>query len=146
MADIVGSPTAKDLCRLYAENFGKLNGHPMTETWILDYGREFEFRPRPAAVEEGPPKNCFQNAMRLADEFNYVEGFVTLPTIPLLIHHAWNVDDDGYVVDATLNDPQNSYFGVEIPDVSSVEEIVGSTYSYSILHKLPGRELVESLD
>jgi hypothetical protein len=49
------------------------------------------------------PKHCFYNAYRLAKKsggrLRYVEGYAMGNIVP--VHHAWNVDENDNVVDAT---------------------------------------------
>ena len=71
----------------------------------------------PKSIKRGLPRNCFQNAYNLAMMgFRYVEGYGVTPAIPLLIHHAWVLDEQGYVIDNTWeNSPSCMYVGVELP-------------------------------
>ena len=81
--------------------------------FILDNGKEFSVGPYTFVGKRKKPNNCFGNAalMALADErLLYVEGYVTCRGIP--IHHAWNVDLDGKLIDPTLTGGLHHYFGV----------------------------------
>jgi len=81
------------------------------EDFVLQNGREYTPQPLPEGYEMGKPHECFQNAFQLAQasDLTYVEGFVHV-VIP--IQHAWCVDGRGMVVDNTLKEPADEYFGV----------------------------------
>lgn len=82
----------------------------------LEHGREYDTAPLPPDVTRGPAKQCFQNAINIADddELVYTEGYVLRPGVPMLIHHAWCVTPDGTVVDPTLDRPEEcAYYGIE---------------------------------
>ncbi len=70
------------------------------EDLILTNGRFFEPTPLPKGLPKGEIKDCFRNAFLLAHEHDltYVEGYAR-GIIP--VHHAWNVDKNGKVVDNT---------------------------------------------
>ena len=69
----------------------------------------------PDDVGRGEIKQCFMNATNLAQlGYQYVEGFAFRQNLPILIHHAWVVDNEGRVIDNTWNNPENClYMGVE---------------------------------
>ena len=100
------APNARRLHLLYA---GK-------EDLLLRHGRFFTPQPRPGRYRQRRAKACFYNAFMLAQKtgLRYVEG-VAIGNIRLNypVHHAWCVDDDDCVVDATWANPGLAYFGVE---------------------------------
>ena len=157
------SATAKGKCELMAEaqarfkeQHGDQNVIGTTEAWIVNYGREFTFRPRPQWCPRMTPKLCFFNSMTLvvSEEgrehgLSYCEGFVTDPKCPLNIHHAWTVDDDGIIVDPTIPeamwDPDTvSYFGVNIPDLDLLTGFFLKPDRGCLIDHPNGRELIET--
>lgn len=91
-------------------------GHPSLERITLQHGRGYEPAALPAEVEMGLPRQCFENALVLAqrDEFTYVEGYALRPPIPLLIHHGWVTDGEGHAIDPTWDDNDDClYWGIE---------------------------------
>jgi hypothetical protein len=83
---------------------------------VLDHGSEYEAAPLPAGIARGVPKQCFQNAIDIADddELVYAEGYMLRPGVPFLIHHAWCVTPAGDVVDPTIEDPETcAYYGID---------------------------------
>jgi hypothetical protein len=88
-----------------------LNGAPsgawLMHEFLLRNGKRFVSQPKPERYKMRQPKACFWNAARLAKRsrvLRYAEGYVASPDIPILIHHAWNVDREDRVVDVTLQD------------------------------------------
>lgn len=100
------------------ENLARI-GDP-TAALVLAHGRRFRKSRLPSDVEVGEPKMCFMNACHLAigdpDRFTYVEGYISLSSIPgFPIHHAWCATEDGRVVDPTITDGRvTEYFGVPL--------------------------------
>lgn len=101
----------------------------MREAWpdnkmvafMLEHGRDYAIGPYTFSLPRGEPKACFKNATLLALELphmTYVEGKVGVFGIP--IDHAWCIDEEGVVVDPTLDrankdgtfDRIGPYFGV----------------------------------
>lgn len=70
--------------------------------FLLEHGERFEPRPLPREYEHLEPNKCFWNALVTAvvDGLDYVEGF-TLSHFGDAYLHAWNVDEDGHVVERT---------------------------------------------
>ena len=82
------------------------------EDFVLQHGREWKAQPLPQGIPKGPQKECFRNAILLAWDrgYTYAEGYI-LFHIPIL--HAWCIDEDGMVIDNTLDSPEtHPYFGV----------------------------------
>jgi len=80
------------------------------ERMVLDFGREYEWQPRPDHIDPGRAKECFTNAFWLArdNDWLYVEGYVLTPDMPIAIHHAWVVDGGGRLIDPTLREPADT--------------------------------------
>lgn len=91
--------------------------------FVLRHGESFESIALPDEYEYGLPKLCFGNAIALAllRGLGYVEGYAMGP-FGLPIHHAWNVDEEGRLIDVTwsaIHDeegrrpiPDSAYLGV----------------------------------
>lgn len=72
--------------------------------FILRAGTWYDAPAEPHRYRQGAPKQCFGNAITAAagHALRYVEGFASNAIIPdLAIHHAWNLEADGTVVDVT---------------------------------------------
>lgn len=92
--------------------------------FVLRHGQWHEPR---ATDWPGAPRACFANAICLAATrpgWQYVEGYglgrIGLPAI----HHAWNLDAHGRLVDATWPTPGVAYLGV----VFSVDRADNATW------------------
>jgi ADP-ribosyltransferase exoenzyme len=94
--------------------------------YLVENGKYYEGRERPSSIYRGVPNECFKNATILVMEdqldgeghLQYCEGvaFNNLADLPFAILHGWAVDENGNVIDNTLDDPENwSYFGVTYP-------------------------------
>lgn len=89
---------------------------------IRAFGRPYVAKPTPPEIEEGEPKQCYDNALHLAmdypERFTYVEGYVYCQDVPFPVQHAWVVDLDGRAVDNTPSWPwaeRSAYFGIPMP-------------------------------
>jgi hypothetical protein len=82
------------------------------EDFLLEHGQWFEPRPWTGEYGEGTIKRCFANSIALGvtDRLRYIEG-IALSVIP--VHHAWNADSDGNLIDSTWKNEGLAYFGVE---------------------------------
>lgn len=84
---------------------------------VMEQGRFWTPAPKPDNVKAGTPKQCFDNAYKLASrrsDLRYVEGWA-LGIIP--VHHAWCVDAEGNVIDNTWRSHGfmgASYFGMVV--------------------------------
>lgn len=124
------------------------NAHP--RYWLVHHGREFVGQHLPDEFEQMAPQMCFMNSFKLAendDRLHYVEGYALRDHVPLPIHHAWCVDDDDKVIDATWDDvgPRDTYLGLIFPDFDAIEEIVDTSGTYGLLYKYEARALIEGL-
>lgn len=76
-----------------------------TYEFVLRHGEEFEAIALPEEYEYAPPKLCFANAIMMAEEhgLDYVEGYAMADALelPLPVHHAWNTDAEGRLIDVT---------------------------------------------
>jgi hypothetical protein len=88
----------------------------VVEEFFLRNGREFYPQLLPVKYRRRPIKACFYNARQLvlrSKALRYAEGYAIGADLPLLIHHAWAVDEQGRVVDPTLRQPEMfEFFGV----------------------------------
>ncbi len=84
------------------------------EDFLLQHGRWYTPQPLPSTVKRLRIKECFRNSLMTACEhgYKYVEGLAFGCVMP--VHHAWNVDDKGNVIDTTWESGE-AYFGVEFP-------------------------------
>lgn len=89
-----------------------------TEQLVLENGQFDTPAPVPPGVPKGQQRLCFMNAFQLAtahpDKYTYVEGYAHPGFMPLPIHHAWVVDNQGKVIDNTWENPGDAYFGVHM--------------------------------
>jgi 2'-5' RNA ligase len=92
--------------------------HKGVEDLVLSEGKYFNPAPRPKDIKKQPDKECFKNAFQVMMDHGhtYVEGYAFPKGIPLPIHHAWNVDKNGKVIDSTWKEPGVAYLGVPLSD------------------------------
>lgn len=157
--------TAKGVCELQrfaVEAFRNGKGQrefPLTtEAWLLDWGAEYEFRPRPDWLPRMTPKLCFFNSMALmmSEEgaergLTYCEGYVCGSKLPVNIHHAWTIRPDGIVVDPTLPEEEwdaeeISYFGINIPHLGTLQNYFSEPGRGALLDHPDGRKVIENLN
>jgi hypothetical protein len=121
------------------------------QDFILREGRdytEFSADNFNGRYRQGIPRYCFHNAylaaVRSRERLRYVEGYALGSIIP--VHHAWNIDPDGRIVDVTwvgtgdnnnadaffVPTPGRAYRGVVFP-VEYVREIRNSTSGACVL-------------
>jgi hypothetical protein len=108
--------------------------------FMLEHGRDYAIGPYTFSLPRDEPKACFKNATLLAlrlPHLTYVEGKVGVYGIP--IEHAWCVDEEGIVVDTTLDrctdgtfDRIGPYFGVPFR-TEYVSRAVFRNKSYALL-------------
>src|SRR5262245_31854660 len=86
--------------------------------FVLKFGRPFEPQPLPPQYEMRRPRAAFANATFLAvtQNLRYVEGFAITQGVSPLCHHAWCVDENDQVIDATWGEG-GAYFGVVFDSV-----------------------------
>jgi hypothetical protein len=119
-----------------------LGQHPSLYGFVLERGREYEPAPLPAGISRGAPRQCFQNALNIADDDGlvYTEGYMLRPGVPILVHHAWCVTPDGVVVDPTIPDPETcGYYGIEF----QADWVFGLGYFGTAIEKYAARLLDE---
>lgn len=80
--------------------------------FLAQHGKAYEPRKKAVKLPWGAPKCCYGNALAAAVKYGwtYVEG-IALGVIP--VQHAWNVRDDGEMVDLTWRQVGSAYLGVE---------------------------------
>jgi hypothetical protein len=80
-------------------------------------GRNFTPAELPKGIRRKPQRYCFDNSVEVFNErgLAYVEGYAISSVITgMPIHHAWNVTEDGIVVDTTWVPAGLEYYGVVI--------------------------------
>jgi hypothetical protein len=87
--------------------------------FLLQHGTWYKPKGLPRGIRRGELRNCFTNALTLgrSREYTYVEGYA-IPNIENLhfpVHHAWNLDRNGNVIDNTWRKTGLAYFGVAFP-------------------------------
>jgi hypothetical protein len=85
--------------------------------FVLRHGTWYEPRAYPPDLPPGAVKQCFGNSIMLSlvKGYRYVEGFAVMPPpfSPMPIHHAWNADAFGALIDSTWRNGGVAYLGVE---------------------------------
>lgn len=85
--------------------------------FVLQHGIWYTPRAYPPNLPDGGLKMCFGNSILLAATkgYRYVEGFAIMPApfSPIPMHHAWNLDAFGALIDSTWNNEGMAYLGVE---------------------------------
>lgn len=119
------------------------------EDFVLQEGKWYPPKRLPFNYRRRVVGKCFNNAYELSERYDltYVEGFGVLSTG--LVHHAWNLDKKGNVIDTTWEDLWNlpeyeppdkpiGYIGVEIPfeTVTLATELHGY---YGVFDDVPHR-------
>jgi hypothetical protein len=85
--------------------------------FVLREGRFFSPLPRPGDTQREAAGESFVNAIMntAAKGVAYVEGYAVRESFFSPVLHAWNSDDDGFVVDTAWQPLGIAYFGVVIP-------------------------------
>jgi hypothetical protein len=89
----------------------------LRESFVLRVGRDFIAQPLPDQRCQMRPQACFANAAYIVrhakgQSLRYCEGFAMGLAHHHVFHHAWAVDGDNRVIDATLSDPTKyEFFG-----------------------------------
>lgn len=124
----------RDYLAWTVESRKKLIGKPDTpyscmEDFVLQEGTVFDhWSPRVGKYKMGYMGHCFHNAYMLAvrsrGNLSYVEGYAQGTIVAM--HHAWNVDADGGIVDTTwygrIDVAPSDYMGVTFP-IEHVREV-----------------------
>lgn len=97
------------------------------DDFLLEHGGTFEVNPDKDVQQiikdrglETTMKYCFRNAANGAarnPDLHYVEGYAYAGEIPIPLHHAWLIDNDGDVIDPTWPNGHD-YFGAIIPEAT----------------------------
>lgn len=131
-------------CETFLKGFKYLNsvvGH-----YYLGLGREYTPAPLPKGMVQGTPRQCYMNAGELAlSEFRglrYAEGYACC-TVPVPVHHAWLVDDQGRAFDPTWGYvPEARYFGVVFrPD--ALADFISTSRVWGVFSEGFTQELLE---
>jgi hypothetical protein len=86
--------------------------------FLLRHGAWQQPQPLASHIRPGAPRQCFGNALALGrlKGLRYVEGYA-IPVLDgkllLPVHHGWNLDRDGNLIDSTWRSPGLAYLGVE---------------------------------
>jgi len=86
--------------------------------FLMQHGVWYEPKTLPARFWRGVPRQCFYNAALVSRRrgYKYVEGYAVADIgVPLAVHHAWNLDRNGNLIDCTWQKTGLAYFGVEFP-------------------------------
>lgn len=79
------------------------------ESAVRQLGVRGQGKKLPKGIRQRKKKQCFMNALLLAEErgWTYCEGFghAIIPT-----HHAWVIDDKGNIVDPTWDEPEKCFY------------------------------------
>jgi len=113
--------TVKDYIEWLSSRFDLDGFHTM----LLERGQEFTPAPLPKGIRQGTMKLCFHNSEMVAKRkgLAYCEGLaISSKVLGLPIHHAWNVTEDGTVVDTTWVPEGVSYFGIVVPQDEWIDE------------------------
>lgn len=85
--------------------------------FVLQHGKFYETIPRyPRSGWCGAERKCFANSVMVATMkpgFKYIEGYAITEICPFPIHHAWNEDPSGNLIDSTWLNTGTAYCGVE---------------------------------
>jgi hypothetical protein len=110
-----------DLFKMLEQMRDNVKLHP---TLVYRYGWDFILQhgkfnekiiPYPRHLFCGAQKKCFGNSMILSvlTGFKYIEGYALASVMPFPIHHAWNEDPEGNLIDSTWRNTGLAYCGVE---------------------------------
>jgi hypothetical protein len=111
-----------------------LSDSPLQQT-LADVGKRMDVSD--VDVKRGPMGECYANATHMAlgpPRMRYVEGYAVNGDFSIPLAHAWNLDEDGLVVDPTWA-AGHDYFGVEIPRQAIIETTL-ETGVYGVLPNL----------
>lgn len=117
-------------------------GRTMQEV-VTEFGRAFTPALRPEGLNKMPDRECFCNATKLVQydpSLVYVEGFALPDGIPIAIHHAWVMDQNGDMIDPTWSTAGTEYFGVPFLHEYHLKAMAASEM-YSILDNWRWREI-----
>lgn len=93
-----------------------IGGYYSLYEFVLKNGRSFDPKHNQRPKRLGTVKRCFMNtfhAVRRSKEgLIYCEGFIDVCGLPLL--HAWACTPTGKLVETTLSEPADGYYGVTI--------------------------------
>lgn len=102
-------------------------------------------------VSNAPPtsygrmRECYCNTFQLVEyhpQLTYCEGYAVSKTVPIPIHHAWAIDQDGRVLDPTWKVPGVEYFGLALK-WDFVQNIVIENKAYGLLGEMVPRTMIE---
>jgi len=122
-------------------------------SFVLSHGREWTPAPlqEKAPIKRGIPKQCFSNSQAILvkllrkgieKDYTYVEGYASSGDLDFIfpVHHAWLVDRDGRVIDATWKKPEDSvYFGVPFRSEYVFDLIEKTSKYHSLIDHFPSK-------
>lgn len=127
--DSSGPGTVISGCRQYVELLWTMK--VPVGLFYLKLGHSFEGSTLPQSFPRMTPGYCYANAGELAlahPELTYVEGFACAK-VPVPVHHAWLVTQDGEVIDPTWGaEPQGQYHGVAYRTEFLMEQVERSRH------------------
>jgi hypothetical protein len=115
-------PKYEAILRTWLRKYTELRGKPPegfvyagAHDFVLRHGKFYRPRLFPKSATAGAPRQCFANAILRActHGWKYVEGFALEPKLSIDVHHAWNADQQGRLIDITWRNTGKAYMGVE---------------------------------
>lgn len=128
---------AERFVRHCADGFGRLGGAPFAYTFLAKHGLSMEAPAGHRLNGTMPRKQCFENALLMADATGlvYCEGYGVFPGLPLPVEHAWLWDEAA----ACAIDPTwpkgGTYFGVRLK-TAEVARLLLDIKVYGVLPNL----------
>lgn len=111
-------------------------GPAVVADYLRRHGQEWTAQPLPDEYERAEPQQCFTNATQLVvanDDLRYCEGYLHRPGSGFAFLHAWAVDEDGMVIDPTIDNPEECrYWGVAYETDEYLAHIVDKKF-YGVL-------------
>lgn len=146
----------ENICRLMYENFSKLLKDMPRERafydWMLANGKDFKGRKLTHVEEEMLQRRVSKKLYTLGmcilqsqvgccnGGLHYYEGQATTESLGVPLEHAWLVDAEGKVWDATWKDGAD-YFGVEIPTAYVRKNMLETGEAQGLLAKYYAKEV-----
>lgn len=128
----------------YIEMYKHFGMAPVHYQAVLDHGTEWRMPVYRQQEGLSVPKECFSNAAHWVslNGGDYCEGFVWHPELPVLIHHAWVMEEE-QVVEITMKHDTKyhddaRYYGIRIPHVYQWLDDFYGVFDYS--------DFIKSLD